>query len=379
MGYDSGVDASVDRPSRRRCRATALAAAALLLGCFHDVYRFGPIAPAPPPRPPEVRILVFGDFGDRTLPQRLVARAIRREAAAHPFDLGLQLGDNLYYCGPDPARPGARDCRFATDGATVAAGPPPPDDPAFRRQNEAPLAGLRARDGGPLPMYLALGNHDVGWGGGRCAVTGLADDEASRRRACLEVAHRAPGWTMPARHYVVDRGPVRLVVVDTNVVVADYGGFTLDEELAFVREAVAPCGGGGKMCFLAGHHPPAAVHGYRVGRLPSPFRARMARLLAAADGRALAFFGGHVHTLEHLALGPLDVFVSGSTAMGGFMPFKVRTPESAQVRFATSAWGYAILEADAQGYRVRFEDFLGAALHCCEGERTGPCRPVECR
>ena len=191
---------------------------------------------------------------------------------------------------------------------------------------EAPLEGLTARGAGPSRVYLALGNHDVGWRG-RCAVPGLGDDEAARRRACLEVAHRAPGWTMPARHYVIpSAGPIRIVVVDTNVVVADYGGFTLDGEVAFVRAATAGCGGGGTTtCFLAGHHPPASVHGYGRGRAP-PYAARMARLVAAAEGRAAAFLAGHVHTLEHLALGPLDVFISGSTAMAGWTRFRWKAP-----------------------------------------------------
>jgi hypothetical protein len=104
----------------------------------------------------------------------------------------------------------------------------------------------------------------------------------------------------------------------------------------------------------------------------------MARLVAAAEGRALAFFGGHVHTLEHLALGRLDVFVSGATAMGGFMPFRWRTPASARALFATTDWGFAILEAGRVGWRVRFQDFQGEALHCCAAAADGPCLPVEC-
>ncbi len=358
----------------KRTRAVLAALAGLLGACLHDVHRVGPIAPAPPPRPPAVRVLLFGDFGYRTIPQWLVARAMRRAHRARPFDLALQLGDNVYRCGPDPVRPGAEACRFAEDGAAAAPGPPPPDDPAFHR-NEAALRGLRDRAGTPLPMFLALGNHDIGWGGGECAVPGLSGDEATRRRACLSVAHRTPGWTMPARHYVLDRGPVRLVVLDTNVVVADYGGFTLDGELVFLREALAPCGPE-RLCFVAGHHPPAAVHGYGSSR--SPYGARMERLLEAAAGRAEAFFAGHVHTLEHLSLDGLEVFVSGSTAMGSFRRFRFRVPARAQLRFATTAWGWAELEADARGYRVRFRDVTGAALHCCAAERGGPCRPVEC-
>ena len=320
-----------------------------------------------------MRVLVFGDFGYETIPQRLVARAMHRASAARPFDLAVELGDNVYYCGPDPTRSGADACRFSPDGASVAAGSAPPDDPLFAR-NEAPLAGLRGRDGAPLPIFLALGNHDVA-ATGKCAARGLPEAETARRRACLEVAHRTATWTMPARHYVVDRGAVRIIVVDTNVVVADYGGFTLDQEIAFVRDATAPCGPE-RACFLAGHHPPAGVHGYSPR--PVPYAARMARLLGAARGRVRALFAGHLHTLEHLSLDGLDVFVSGSTAMGAFGAFRYRSPARAQVRFATSAWGYAVLEADARGYEVSFFDTDGKPLHCCAAGANGPCRPVEC-
>ena len=133
----------------------------------------------------------------------------------------------------------------------------------------------------------------------------------------------------------------------------------------------------GRLCFLAGHHPPAAVHDYGPGAIP--YGARMGRLLAAAQGRAAAFFGGHVHSLEHLALGTLDVFVSGSTAMGTFSGFKWRVPASARPLFATSDWGFAILEASGDRWRVRFQDFRGEPLHCCEAARGRPCAPVECR
>ncbi len=360
--------------ARARRRAGALVALAAFAACVHDVHRIGPIGPPSAPRPAEVRALLFGDFGYRTVPQRFAARAMRRESRARPFDLAVELGDNLYMCGPDPARAGADTCRFSGDGASLAPGAVPPDDPIFR-VNEAPLAGLVARDGSPLPIFLALGNHDVGWGGG-CVVPGLSADEAARRRACLAVARRTPTWNMPARHYVVDRGPVRIVVVDTNVAVADYGGFTLDDEIAFVREATAECGEQ-RQCFIAGHHPPAAVHGYGRGRPPA-YHARMARLVSAAGGRARAFFAGHVHTLEHLSLGALEVFVSGSTAMSGVQRFRYRWPAVAQLRFATTSVGFAVLEADADGYRVRFTNVSGEALHCCEAARTGPCRPVEC-
>jgi hypothetical protein len=105
----------------------------------------------------------------------------------------------------------------------------------------------------------------------------------------------------------------------------------------------------------------------------------MARLLEAAGGRARAFFAGHVHTLEHLSLGGLEVFLSGSTAMGGFMRFNAQVPARARLRFATTAWGFAVVEADASRYRVELRDTTGAALHCCEAGPAGACVPVDCK
>lgn len=300
------------------------------------------------------------------------------ETRRRPFDLALQLGDNLYKCGPDPLRPGAETCAFEADGATVAPGAAPPDDPLFTRLNEGPLAGLRGRDGGPLQTYLALGNHDVA-SRGACASPGLSTEAAARRKACLSVARRTPTWAMPARHYVLDRGPLRLIVLDTNVVADDEGRFGLEAEEAFVRRAVEGCGPG-RTCLLVGHHPPAAVHGYGARRSPWPTapQRRMARLLAAAGGKARGFLAGHVHTLEHLTLDGLEVFISGSTAMGGFMPLRTVAPARAQVRFASTAWGYAVLEAGAGWWRVAFHDDGGAERYCCEAEGDGPCRAAAC-
>ena len=366
----------------------ALLAPLLLASCVLDAYvaptpagATGTPAPGPrrepPRREPEVRVLVFGDFGWDTHLQWLVARAMTADTRRRPFDLALQLGDNLYKCGPSAVRPGAETCRFEADGATVAPGAAAPDDPIFL-VNERPLGGLAARGGGTLPTFLALGNHDVA-SGGACAAPGLPTAEAERRKACLAVARRTATWNMPARRYVLDRGPLRFVVFDSNLVVGDYGGFTLDDEVDFVRRAAEGCGPG-RACFLVGHHPPAAVHGYGGRRLRGPTTAqrRMARVLEAAGGRARGFLAGHVHQLEHLTLDGLEVFISGSTAMGGFHRLGTVAPARAQVRFATDAWGYAVLEAGAGWYRMSFTDVTGAERYCCEAAADGPCLAAAC-
>ena len=367
-------------------RLAAGLAPLLLASCVLDAY----VAPTPPPAPgtagvgppgprrePEVRVLVFGDFGYDTHLQWLVARQMTADTRRRPFDLALQLGDNLYKCGPSAVRPGAEACRFEADGVTVAPGAAPPDDPLFR-VNERPLAGLTARGGGTLATFLALGNHDVA-SVGACAAPGLSEEEAARRKACLEVARRTDTWNMPARRYVLDRGPLRFIVFDSNLVAGDYGGFTLGDEVDFVRRAAEGCGAG-RACFLVGHHPPAAVHSYGGRRRAGPTTAqrRMAQVLAAAGGRARGYLAGHIHQLEHLTLDGLEVFISGSTAMGGFHPLGTVAPARAQVRFATDAWGYAVLEAGAGWYRMSFTDFTGAERYCCEAEGEGACRAQAC-
>jgi 3',5'-cyclic AMP phosphodiesterase CpdA len=361
-----------DRTARAKTAAVAAALAAALAGCNHAVHVVEPVGPAPPPRPAAARLLVFGDFGADTVLQALVARAMVRAHRDRRFDLAFQLGDNLYECGPDPLRSGAAECRFAADGVHVADGVPPSEDPIFE-VNERPLRALRGEGGAPIPIYLVLGNHDVGLG---CPVPGMEPEETRRLRACLSVARRSPLWRMPARRYVVEAGPVRLVAVDTNVVVEDYAGFTLDDELAFLDRALEGCGPGGRICFVMGHHPPAAAHPY--GRGHGKARARPERLLAVMRGRAAAFFGGHVHSLGHVEVDGLDVFASGATAMGGYGRIRTRVPARAQERFATTAWGFAEVEADARGWAVRFVDFQGAPLHCCAADGAGPCRPVAC-
>jgi len=330
-------------------------------------------ATGPAPSPPAVRVLVFGDFGDSTAKQARVAAAMAAAHQAHPFDLALQLGDNVYGCGPDPTLAGAGACRFAADGNTVLPGFTPPADPVFER-NEAPLRALRTPAGDPLPTFLALGNHDLG-SPGYCDVPGLTRSQSMVLRACLSVAHRTPTWNQPARNYLLDRGPLRFIVIDTDPFVEPYGTFDGRDELAFVRAAAAGCAD--RICLLVGHHPPAAAHA--IGPPGRRFRAGMDRLLAAAGGRVAGWLGGHEHTLQHLRVDDLDVLVVGSTARGRIDLFLHRWPAWAESVFASTAGGFGELTADGAGWRFRFVGEDGRPLHCCEASGRGPCQPVSCR
>jgi tartrate-resistant acid phosphatase type 5 len=360
----------------RRARAAAAALAlATATGCCvcstaptFTVRRGSALAPAPAPAlgPPALRVLHVGDLGDATRQQAAVASAMAGAHARRPFDLAVAAGDLLYPCGPDATLPGAAACAFAADGNAVAPGFAAPADPSFAR-HEGPLAFL-----GATPVFLALGNHDVA-SGGACGPSG---DAGERLKACLSVAHRGPQWVLPARHHVVDRGPARFVFVDSNLVFRDYGGFTLDDEVAFVAAQAVGCAG--RPCFLVGHHPPTTAGSHRSDAAPEVV-ARMQRLLDAGRGRFRAYLAGHDHDLQHLRTAAgLDVLVSGNGARGRPCERFESTSAGGRLLFASVRWGYAVLEVSEGGWRYRFEDDRGAALHCCAAAGTGPCEPVSC-
>jgi hypothetical protein len=354
-----------------------LAMALLAVAASPYTVRRGSAESPPPPTAPSaggVRVLHLGDFGENTQQQAAVAAAAAALHARSPFALALFAGDLIYDCGPDPALPGAEACAFAADDNTVATPPAGPPDPAFARLHEAPLAGLLV--GRPVRTVLALGNHDV-WSRLICGVPGLSTDQVARRKACLSVAHAAPLWSLPARHYLVDEGPARFVVLDSNVVYADYGGFTLEAELAFLDGALAGCER--RPCFVVLHHPPTTA-GVHEGDFDQPARvARMGRLEAAAGGRVRAWLAGHDHDLQHLRTAAgVDVLISGNGATARPRERFERTALGGQLLFGTTAAGLGLLTVREQGWDYRFEDEQGAPLHCCAAAGAGRCEPVRC-
>jgi hypothetical protein len=194
---------------------------------------------------------------------------------------------------------------------------------------------------------------------------------------------------MPARHYAVDAGPARFLVVDSNLLKGDYGGFTLDAEVAFVAAEAPRCradaceaepGGCEKpWCFLVGHHPPVTAGEHRTDATPD-YLARTRRLLDAGRGRVRAGLAGHDHDLQHLrSPGGLDVFVSGNGARGRPSErFESPSVKGAELEFASVRWGYALLEVARAGWRYRFEGDDGTPLYCCAAAGGGRCEPAAC-
>jgi 3',5'-cyclic AMP phosphodiesterase CpdA len=360
-------------------RRAAVVAALLAAGIAHASspdFVLRPAAPGPAsiPFPVAARAFHFADFGTDTRQQAAVASAMASLARSVPVDLLLSPGDNLYECGPNPMLPGAAACEFGPDRNTVSPGFTPPDDAAFERLFERPLAGI-TRNGKPVPVLLTLGNHDVA-AAGLCASGGSAG-EISRRRACLEVAHRSPSWSMPGRHWVFDQGPARFIGFDSNLLKRDYGGFSFDDEVAFVAEAARSCGK--KACFLVAHHPSFSAGEHRDDATPE-YLARVKRIEAAA-GPVAGWLAGHEHQLEHLrAPAGYDVFVSGNAADG--RPgerFKTVSAPDARLLFASTRWGFGVLEVgDGGNWSYRFVDDAGRSIQCCAASARGRCEPAAC-
>jgi hypothetical protein len=325
----------------------------------------------------EVRLLLISDFGhQRSLQRWRLVRELRAQQATAPFDLVLVGGDNAGTCGPDLTLAGAGACDFAPDGNTVAPGFSPPFDVTFREMHDDALASLGAHGPGSAPpVFVALGNHDIA-SDGKCAVEGLDQVRTNRLRACLEVAHRTPTWHMPGRHYAVDAGPIRLIVLDGNMLKGDYGGFRFEDEEAFVRKAAQPCGQ--RLCFLVSHYPPA-TGGTERRRESADFAGRVAAIERAAGGNARAWLSGHHHDLQHLRTpSGLDAFIFGNSSAARGAPYQLTMPEGAQQLFFSTSWGAAILEAAGDRWWFRFHDVQGRGLHCCAAVGAGRCEPEQC-
>ena len=325
--------------------------------------------------PPVVRVLHFGDFGEPNCQQAAVAAGMAEAQRRRPFDLAFHVGDNLYDCGPDWRSTQASRCTFAADGNTVTPGYAPPHDPSFREKFETALGDL-TRAG--IPIYLALGNHDVAtW---RSCVPVGDPVAVARAKACLEVAHASPAWRMPGRHYVVDQGPARFIVLDGNAIAADYGGFTLAGELDFLAASLAGCET--LACFIVAHQP-AATAGDHAWDFDAAFTARMAQVEAAGGPLLRGWLAGHDHDIEHLQTpGGLDVFISGNGSRARTSErFGTPAPAGAALLYATVRWGHAVLEVSASGFTWRAEDYRGSARYCCAATRAGTwtrCEPVAC-
>lgn len=178
--------------------------------------------------PEVVRLVLIGDFGEGNAAQYRVSESMGRHCDERGGCHGLvALGDNIYDTGPSSAT-----------------------DPQFETKMTAPYAELRygappaegEEDARPrLPMYVSLGNHDLGGAG----------LDASLARHYVEYGRTRDWFYFPSRTWDLRLGPVHLIALDTNPLA--YLGTETAEQGALIDRVVATTEAQWTVVF--GHHP----------------------------------------------------------------------------------------------------------------------------
>lgn len=251
------------------------------------------------PRGKVLRVLSLGDYGAGAPgngqiagePQKQVAAAMLKMQQKKAFDFAVTLGDNFYPTGMYS-----------------------PTDPRWKTLWSDLYNPLKLR------FYATMGNHD--WGS--------PDSPASE----LMYAKQSPSWTMPAPYYTFTAGPAQFFALDTNEV--------SDLQLAWLRDELAKSTARWKIVY--GHHPI-----YSAGQ-HADNRTLIARLLPVLKDRVDVYLAGHDHDLQHLKTeAGVHFFVNG----GGGAGIRAITPNERSL-FAKSAYGFAMLEIDAEKIAVKF-------------------------
>ncbi|MHB1261942.1 MAG: metallophosphoesterase [Thermoplasmatota archaeon] len=182
-----------------------------------------------------LRFIALGDMGMGNDEQLRVAQAIATVCAARGCDFAVGLGDLIYPAGASS-----------------------PTDPQFETKFEEPYAAL------DFPFWMVLGNHDNGQdpAGASAPAGGLGlwytagNNEVAYAQRTDRLSEK---WTMPARHYTFDEGPVHFIGLDTNTLLFYGAPVPPDLELAIQEQEDwlpgAVSGGEGPWRIAMGHHP----------------------------------------------------------------------------------------------------------------------------
>lgn len=262
----------------------------------------------------KARIILVGDTGYPGAHQRAVSRAIRAESK----DFIVALGDLIY-----PVAPKCPDAKIVGFPKLM-----------MEERFHEVLSSYGA------PVYLVLGNHDVGH---------VARDPG--REACyFAYAKRHPNlYYLPALSYSVDLGFAHLLFANTNDLTREDGA-RFSSEWANHK--------GWRIGF--GHHHWRVYHDKRGEDRVRPWARRHGL-------RPHLWGNGHAHLLQFVLDEGVWAVTSGTGALTRQRP---KCPGScgAGQTFGSSRPGYAVLELDAHKMTVTFKDFEGQILY----ERSRP-------
>lgn len=261
-----------------------------------------------------VHVVAIGDFGTGGKGQIKVVRAIAERNRIQPFQLGLTLGDNFYYCGVSSVH-----------------------DKLWKKVWESFFAPLK------IPFYATLGNHDYGEGAGPLCVGRRTDPDAE-----VEYTKRGGTWHMPARYYRFTAGPAEFFALDTQ----NWNG----EQKKWLQQSLAWHSDGTVWRVVYGHHPLFTSGMHRKDPRVKELREDLLPLLV--EGKVDVYLSGHDHDMEHLRAGGIEFFVAGG---GGARTYDVSNRDPHSI-FAAEQHGFLELEASPASLRVQLMDSTGKPL-----------------
>jgi hypothetical protein len=186
---------------------------------------------------------------------------------------------------------------------------------------------------GPLGItfYPTLGNHD--WG--------HPDSPAAQ----ILYQSKSNNWRMPAPYYTFTAGPVQFFALDTQSIAAS------EKQIAWLDREISLSTAVWKVVY--GHHPIYTAGSYEDR--PD----LIAGLMPVLRNRADMYICGHDHNLQSLAPdGGVRFYVAGS---GGADLYRVLRNERSL--FASSAYGFAVLDATAAELTVSLVNVNGKTVH----------------
>ena len=292
----------------------------------------------------KVRIILIGDTGQLPVPNdphkmnQQQRDYLRNSLQQEQADAIVDLGDLFYWKGPR--------CKANTD--PIQAGQ------LLDAHIYDYVGGLNT------PVFLVLGNHDVGPLSEhfkRRFLGSKSGKSSEARERCYHLqADLHEDIFFPSESYGVDFGPLRMAVLHTS---APYRFWADTEINSFLQEQ------SDDWTLVAGHHVLRTACDKDEENIVRPW-------LKEHDIQPDIYANGHAHILQFGIFDEILAITSGSGS-------KLRTPNceptsTEGVRWGAYEFGYAVLEVDTSMMKVHFKNINGIELYCWEkakGNTTG--------